>query len=141
MVNYEFYRTEFAKRLITSENRIRTFAVNKKGEIVDCHGDPENTSFEFGPCRNCIFKDSRIYGCKKARMNWLMEEHEEPEEIDWSKVSVGTPILVKRGAGDRCFKQYFKEYKNEKISTWDDPERTHECILDWAPEFAKLAEE
>lgn len=138
MINLQFYEEELAKWLVKPNSR--TFSLTKEGKITECCGDPNsrNTSPCFGSCRNCAFANT-LYRCTKARMNWLMEEHEEPEEIDWSKVPVGTPILVKRGAGDRQFKQYFRKYENGKISTWDDPERTHKCSLTWAPEYAKLA--
>lgn len=49
---------------------------------------------------NCNGVDCR--SCAMLQMLWLLEEYEEPKEpeIDWSKVAVDTPILVRDGEHD-----------------------------------------
>ena len=50
-------------------------------------------------------------------MIWLLEEYEEPE-IDWNKVEVDTPILVKDMEYENWRKRYFAEYKDEVVYAW-----------------------
>ena len=38
--------------------------------------------------------DMDCYKCRMLQMIWLLDEYEEPE-VDWSKVEVDTPILVR----------------------------------------------
>lgn len=80
--------------------------------------------------------------CNMRKMLWLLEEYEEPE-VDWSKVKVDTPILVKHNEAEEWARRYFAKYENGKVYAWsngctswtvyDDTE-----VTDW--EYAKLAE-
>ena len=56
--------------------------------------------------------------CKLRQMLWLLEEYEEPE-IDWNKVEVDTPILVKNKEDEPWKVRYFAKYKNRKVWCWD----------------------
>ena len=90
-------------------------------------------------CRVCIF-DGNGDGCIKARMRWIEQEYEEPP-VDWTKVPVDTPILVKNTEDDDWTNRYFAEYKNETVFAWYDgatswSSKNDKC--DW--EYAKLAE-
>lgn len=80
--------------------------------------------------------------CYVYRDNWLFSEYKEPE-IDWSKVKVDTPILVKRSKEAEWERRYFARFKNGEVyafpggvTSWtmDD----EEAICSW--EYAKLAE-
>lgn len=78
--------------------------------------------------------------CRMLQMLWLMDEYEEPE-VDWSKVAVDTPILVREYEDGGWFKRYFAKYENGKVYAWDNGYTSWigEEMLDW--EYAKLAEE
>ena len=40
--------------------------------------------------------------------------------VDWSKVAVDTPILVKDDCDDKWEKAYFAKYEDEMIYAWDN---------------------
>lgn len=48
-----------------------------------------------------------------------LEEQEEPEEVDWSKVEMDTPILVKDHSDDDWIRRYFAKYEKWEIYAWD----------------------
>ena len=50
---------------------------------------------------------------------WLLKDYEEPE-VDWSKVEVDTPILVRDTENEKCKKRYFARYENGTIYAWVD---------------------
>lgn len=63
--------------------------------------------------------------------------------VDWSKVKVDTPILVKDDCDDKWEKAYFAGYKNERIYAWDNGRtsfsaRSKDDTFIW--DRAKLAE-
>ena len=68
-----------------------------------------------------ILKESDCCGscvqCRLLQTMWLFEEYEEPE-VDWSKVAVDTPILVRDYENDPWYKRYFAEYKDGLIWTY-----------------------
>lgn len=81
--------------------------------------------------------------CKMLQMLWLMEDYKEPE-IDWSKVEVDTPILVRRGNYGEWNKRYFAGYGNDGyIYAWSNgctswTAYDNSDVTEW--EHAKLAE-
>ena len=48
---------------------------------------------------------------------WLFEEYKEPE-VDWSQVSVDTPILVRDYENEEWNRRYFAKYENGNIFVW-----------------------
>lgn len=48
---------------------------------------------------------------------WLFQEYEEPE-VDWSKVKVDTPILVRDYEGSEWIKRYFAKFADGKVYAW-----------------------
>lgn len=63
--------------------------------------------------------------------------------VDWSKVAVDTPILVKDDYDDKWEKAYFAKYEDEMIYAWDNGRtsfsaRNEEDTFIW--DRAKLAE-
>ena len=63
--------------------------------------------------------------------------------VDWSKVEVDTPILVKDDCDDKWEKAYFAKYEDEMIYAWDNgitsfSARNKEDTFIW--DRAKLAE-
>lgn len=57
-------------------------------------------------------------GCAILTNIWLSKEYKEPE-VDWSKVKVDTPILVKSSAGDVWFERHFAKFEDETVYAWD----------------------
>ena len=55
--------------------------------------------------------------CSMLQMLWLLEEYKEPE-VDWSKVEVDTPILVRNTDNEEWNKRYFARYENGTIYAW-----------------------
>ena len=56
--------------------------------------------------------------CKMLQMLWLMEDYEEPE-VDWSKVEVDTPILVRDSENTEWLKKHFAKYKDGIVYVWN----------------------
>ena len=66
-------------------------------------------------CRDCIF-DKRY--CAETLKHWCESEYVEPP-VDWSKVSVDTPILVRFSGDDKYWvKRHFARYDNGQVRAW-----------------------
>lgn len=81
--------------------------------------------------------------CHMLQLLWLMEEYEEPEEpkIDWSKVEVDTPILVRNFEGSDWFRRHFAKYENGTVYALDGGDTSWsggDVMTMW--KYAKLAE-
>ena len=84
--------------------------------------------------------------CGMLRLIWLMKEYEEPKEpeIDWNKVKVDTPILVRINEDKEWERRYFAKYENGVVYAWNSgctSWTTHcmtACMTPW--NYAKLAE-
>lgn len=80
--------------------------------------------------------------CNLLKIVWLLEEYEEPE-VDWSRVSVDTPILVRQTEDKEWRKRCFAKYKNGIIYAWNGgctswTAYNSSDVTEW--EHAKLAE-
>lgn len=78
--------------------------------------------------------------CCMLQMIWLLEEYEEPE-VDWSKVAVDTPILVRNNECDKWTKRHFAKYENGEIFVWSSGSTSWTSagkVMIW--KYAKLAE-
>lgn len=69
-------------------------------------------------CRDCLFSFSDT-DCIGARKKWANSKYVEPP-IDWSKVAVDTPILVRDSASLGWTKRYFAKYENGSVYAWGD---------------------
>lgn len=114
-------------------------------EILDiaCHGfsialvGDKVVSCQSSRCSECAFQ---YMSCRNAVEKWANSEYVEPP-VDWTKVSVDTPILVKDTEDDYWKNRYFAEYKNGTVYAWCDgatswSSKNGKC--DW--KYAKLAE-
>lgn len=65
----------------------------------------------------------------------------EPE-VDWSKVEVDTPILVKDHSDDDWIRRYFAKYEKGEIYAWDRGATSWSvgCNVGVVWKYAKLAE-
>ena len=69
-----------------------------------------------------ILKSEHCNGidCTKCRMIqaiWLLEDYEEPK-VDWDKVEVDTPILVRADEEETWDRKYFAKYENGHVYAW-----------------------
>lgn len=65
-------------------------------------------------CRDCLFYTEC---CKGARKKWANSEYVEPP-VDWSKVAVDTPILVRNSEEDVWEKRHFAKYESGIVYAW-----------------------
>ena len=77
--------------------------------------------------------------CYMLQTIWLLEDYEEPE-VDWSKVKVDTPILVRQGKNGEWLERHFAKYENGDVYAWVDGQTswTGADKIKW--KYAKLAE-
>ena len=116
-------------------------------EILDiaCKGDKiavrngKITSCDNLLCKDCDFGYS---DCNEKILKWANSECAEPS-VDWSKVAVHTPILVKDVKSGKWNRGYLAMYENGTVFTW------YHGATSWSAEgesdiaswkFAKLAE-
>ena len=86
--------------------------------------------------------DMNCYKCRMLQMIWLLEEYEEPE-VDWSKVAVDTPILVRDNENAEWIRRHFAKYENGDVYAWRDAYTSWttlytDDVTRW--KYAKLAE-
>ena len=69
-------------------------------------------------CEDCDFYAPNLFKCSTRRFReWLNSEYVEPP-VDWSKVAVDTPILVRDSEKESWRKRHFAKYENGKVYTW-----------------------
>ena len=90
---------------------------------------------------NC--NDVSCTRCEMLQMIWLLEDYEEPKEpeIDWSKVKVDTPILVKEYEEQDWVKRYFAKYEDGTVYAWNDGSTSWSACRMYDYKYAKLAED
>lgn len=74
----------------------------------------------------------------------ILKPYEEEHEIDWYKVAVDTPILVKDSEDETWQQRYFAKYKNGIVYAWLSGRTSWSADNDddiFAWNIAKLAEE
>jgi hypothetical protein len=83
--------------------------------------------------------DDNCTNCSLIQMLWLFEEYEEPE-VDWSKVEVDTPILVKEKLDSVWTRRYFAGYDDEIVYAWYNGGTSWSKTGKSSWKYAKLAE-
>lgn len=99
---------------------------------IACNGDVvavvggEPCSCRETYCVNCDFYEkstaaeaSQRVKCAKQCEEWCEAEYVEPT-VDWSKVAVDTPILVRDKECYTWKKRYFAKYEDEYVYAWND---------------------
>ena len=83
--------------------------------------------------------------CRMCQLLWLLEDYEEPE-VNWNKVEVDTPILVRctKDEEEEWMKRHFAKYENGIVYAWRDRYTSwtvlnNEDVTAW--KYAKLAED
>ena len=113
---------------------------------IACSGNSlafDKTTNKVAPCRSLLCSDC-LFGhhcCDKAVKEWCESEYVEPP-VDWSKVPVDTPILVRDSENEEWRNRYFAKYANEKVYAWNMGTTSwtadENCVTTW--NCAKLAE-
>ena len=119
MKNYEKYADEIKK--YDDSNFCRDFVKPHILKADNCNGID---------CQRCAM----------IQMIWLMEDYKEPE-VDWSKVEVDTPILVRDYESQEWGARHFAKYEDGVIYVWDGGSTSWTSkgnVTEW--KFAKLAE-
>lgn len=126
MTNYEHYKKQIEKFTRMGQK----VAVKKDtNEIIPCS--------DIG-CSGCLF--GAYDSCTKKSMEWADAEYIEPEEIDWSKVPVDTPILVKGLINGAWEKRYFAKYEGGGVCAWNDGKTSYTTNKTTFWPYAKLAD-
>lgn len=125
MLNREKYANEIID--IAAQSRLAL----KNGRPVQCLDTP---------CAECDFHGP--IGCATEAVCWLNAEYAEPS-VDWSKVAVDAPILVRDSEEVAWKKRYFAKYENGMVYAWGGGATSWSAdrssnITDW--KMAKLAE-
>ena len=118
MKNFEKYEDEI--REYNGDNFCKDFVIPHILKKDDCAGIY---------CSECISR----------QLLWYLEEYEEPK-VDWSKVKVNTPILVKETENKNWIRGYFAKYEDGKIYAWSNGRTswTTSYMISW--KYAKLVE-
>lgn len=106
-----------------------SWGVDRDGKIYECNGCP---------CPDCIFNGEG--SCSHKRLAWLQQEYKEPE-VDWSKVEIDTPVLVRQSKEAEWVKRYFAGYCNGEVLVFNNSttSNNHSYMISWR--YAKLAEQ
>lgn len=95
-------------------------------------------------CSDCYFGFKVGIKCNDACKEWCESEYVEPQ-IDWSKVPVDTPILVRDKESDKWIRRYFARYEKGWVYAWSDGSNSWSAenkttrTMNW--KYAKLAED
>ena len=111
-------------------------------EIREYNGDSICTDFIEPYILKLVSCHCDCTRCRMLQMIWLLEDCEEPE-VDWSKVEVDTPILVRTVEGADWVKRSFAKYEGGMVYAWNNGVTSwtaldNECVTPW--QYAKLAE-
>lgn len=101
MLNIEYYKDELKEIIIRNIG------------IDSITGKPKMCDELF--CLDCVFKDQDACSPKKVEQ-WLQSEH--VEQVDWSKVKVDTPILVRDDEDEEWMNRYFAKFADGKVYAW-----------------------
>lgn len=91
-------------------------------------------------CQYCYFRLKKGSRCDDACKEWCESEYKEPQ-IDWSKVPVDTPILVRDSQDEKWYRRYFAKFEDGIVYAWDDGRTSWSSLSDEAVDwkYAKLA--
>ena len=102
-------REKYAKEIVEIACDRQRLAISN-GKPTTCEGLP---------CEDCDLYDMQG-DCDKSKIQeWANSEYVEPP-VDWSKVAVDTPILVRASGEEKWRKRYFAKYENGIVYTWGD---------------------
>lgn len=103
-------REKFAEQILDIACGGNKIAVNK--------ATLEPTACRKLACGDCLFNTHGSRYCGNEADKWANSEYVPP--VDWSKVAVDTPVLVRDSANLEWTKRYFAKYENGSVFTWSD---------------------
>ena len=121
-------------------NKIIELAIDE-GVLALKNGEPAPCSKI--KCEDCDYGKSDSCGGSEYKFReWLNSEYVEPP-VDWSKVAVDTPILVRDSREESWRKRYFAKYEDNTVYAWSGGSTSWSTcgssdIANW--KMAKLAE-
>lgn len=128
MLNIEYYKDKLVELCVIDIDRLALI----QGQPRIC-----NSSLL---CNECLFNNN-IDFCSGEALNWLFSEYKEPE-VDWSKVEVDTPILVRDDEDGEWLKRHFAKFEDGRVYAWvfetTSSTTPIDSAVDW--KYAKLAE-
>ena len=124
MLNREKYAEEIAEIACNGKN----IAIVAGKPMLCCEAS----------CDTCDIE----YDCTRGLKEWANSEYVEPQ-VDWSKVPVDTPILVRHSESCGWDRRYFAKYNNGLVYAWKQGTTSWSAedpayVCDW--KYAKLAE-
>lgn len=130
MTNKEKYGKEILDIACTGDN----VAIRKSDNVI--------VGCKKLKCSDCAFTTHGKGYCNDMIEKWANSEYIE-SPVDWSKVAVDTPILVRGYEEESWKKRHFAKYENGIVYAWiagstSWSARLSNDITDW--KFAKLAE-
>lgn len=94
-------------------------------------------------CLNCG-ENGRCKKDKSAILTWMNEEYVDPaERVNWSKVAIDTPVLVRNSEMDAWKRRYFAGYNDNEVYVFSNGKTSYTYTDDEKPviyRHAKLAE-
>lgn len=84
--------------------------------------------------------------CFMYQMIWLLKDYEEIEkpeepEVDWSKIKVDTPVLVKDKENEEWKKRHFAKYEHGRVYVWNNGSTSWSACHMYDYKYAKLPED
>lgn len=102
-------KEKFAEEIIDIACRGKHMAV--------VNGKP-TTCYDIIDCKECIFYNNNNRRCNNnAIKEWANSEYVE-SPVDWSKVAVDTPILVRDYDYQDWLKRHFAKFENGVVFSW-----------------------
>ena len=125
-------------RYIVADNYDNIYLTNEKPVMFD-----DVDEVRISSCEKRIGATGFIKILPKLKPNEVFSIEEELGIVDWSKVKVDTPILVKANEQDDWEKRYFAYFKDGKVYAWlcgttSWSTNNDEDVMSW--NYAKLAE-
>ena len=101
------------------------------------------------------YKNGNVYAWSDGQTSWtaydmmvwkyakLAEDEKECKEpeVDWSKVKVDTPILVRQGKNGEWLERHFAKYENGDVYAWVDGQTSWTGADEIKWKYVKLAED
>ena len=111
-------------------------------EIRECNGPHFCSDFIMPNILKSEDCDLDCVKCRMLQVLWLLEDYKEPE-VDWNKVEVDTPILVRTDEATSWVRRYFAKYEDGMVYVWNLGRTSWSATNDkdvsaWP--YAKLAE-
>lgn len=124
-------------RYIVADNFENIFLTGEKPSMYD-----DVDEVRISSCKKCIGAYSIARILPKLKANEVFSIAEELGIVDWSKVKVDTPVLVRDFENQDWKKRYFAFFDDELIYTWDGGATSwsakNKDAIPW--KYAKLAE-